>query len=111
MNDDFKTRQREREIREKAIEYLMEIFTRNAQDPERIGRRVLYMQFILDREKGFPSMKELAAKLRVTPSAASQGVAAMLEDLEALRNLNDPLRENEKNAQQTGITPASRSNI
>lgn len=104
MNDvktemDFKQRQREREIRERTIDYLMKIFTRNAQDPERIGRRVLYMQFILDNEKVFPSMKDLADRLGVSSSAASQGVAAMLEELEGLRNLNEPLRENQKHTQ------------
>ncbi len=86
MNIDFKARQREREIRERTIDYLMKIFTKNAKDPDRIGRRVLYLQFILNGQRGFPVMTELAERLGVSLSCVSRGVSEREAELEALKN-------------------------
>jgi hypothetical protein len=93
---DFHRQVEDRRIRSETIDRLVALLTKNAREPERIGQRVLVMEFILSREKGFPVMKDLAQRMGVSPARASQAVAAMYEEIEAARNVNGPLKGNDE---------------
>jgi len=86
----------DRKIRDAAMDWLIATVTKNAQNHATIGKRVLIIEFILEREKGFPKMLTLAEKLGVSPARASQAVAAFQEKFNEQRNVNFSTLNDEK---------------
>jgi hypothetical protein len=86
--DDYKLDMLRRQAASDAIDSVIADLTGHAQDPEKIGRRVLVLQFVLAKEKGFPKLKDLAERLGVSPARASAWVSEYVEVLEDARTVN-----------------------
>lgn len=57
------------------IKYVVRYLTKDAKDPERIGRRVLVWQYQLHRNESSEKVKSLAARLGVSQPRASRAIA------------------------------------
>lgn len=86
--DGFFAGSREPKIRAEAIKGVVALLTKNARDPERIGRRVLVLEWLLQDEEKIKSdsQKLLAQSLGVTEGRVSQLVSAVEDALTKIKN-------------------------
>ena len=77
----------ERKIRNKTVKRLISMLTKNANEPDRIGRRVLVLNWLLQEEENVKpqSQKHLAQILGVSEGRVSQMLSAVEDGLEKIR--------------------------
>lgn len=77
----------ERQIRDETMKRLVSILTRNANEPETIGRRVVVLEWFLQDENSIQPLKQkdLAQRLGVTEGRVSQMLSVVEDDLATIR--------------------------
>ena len=77
----------ERKVRNETVKMIVSMLTKNACEPDRIGRRVLVLNWLLQEKENVKpqSQKNLAQILGVSEGRVSQMLSAIEDGLEKIR--------------------------